>query len=101
MKVNTSITKIKSEFSLHNATSNGGIKIFMDYLEKIEFPQALQDLKCNKHWNAIFPVHGILLYLILAWTLDCKRLFHFRNRRLLGGRCLITRSSIRSRGTGD
>lgn len=94
MKSITSTSKIKTEFSLQNATSNGGIKIFLDYLEKIKFPQALVDLHCSKHWNAMFPVYRILLYLIVGWMLGCQRLFHFRKlqndsliRRLLGGRC--------------
>jgi hypothetical protein len=33
VKSTTPISKIKTEFSLQNATSFGGIKIFLEYLE--------------------------------------------------------------------
>ncbi len=48
----------------------------------------------GKAHNAIFPLHRILLYLIIGWMLGCERIFHFRKlqhdgliRRFLGGRC--------------
>lgn len=94
MKSNTSFSKMKTEFSLQNATSIGGSKIFFEYLEKIKFLDALRSLNCMKNRNSIFPLHRILLYLIVGWTLGCERLFHFRKfqhdsliRRFLGGRC--------------
>jgi hypothetical protein len=90
----TPVSKIKTEFSLQNATSIGGSKIFLEYLEKIKLSQALQRLSCIKAGNSLFPVHRILLYLIIGWILGCERLFHFRKlqhdpliRRFLGGRC--------------
>ncbi|UQZ86483.1 hypothetical protein SK3146_05776 [Paenibacillus konkukensis] len=93
MKSTTDVSKIKSEFSLQNATSFGGVKIFLAYLEKIKLAEAMQDLSGGKAHNAIFPVHRILLYLIIGWTLGCERMFHFRKlqhdallRRFLGGR---------------
>lgn len=94
MKSITSTTKIKTEFSLQQATSMGGSKIFMDYLEKIKLSNALQQLSCSKASNSLFPVYRILLYLIIGWILGCERLFHFRRlqqdslvKRFLGGRC--------------
>lgn len=94
MKSTTPISKIKTEFSLQNETSFGGIKIFLEYLEKIKFAAALQRLSCMKANNSLFPVYRILLYLVVGWMLGCERLFHFRKlqqdsllKRLLGGRC--------------
>ena len=94
VKSTTPISKIKTEFSLQNATNVGGSKIYLEYLEKIKLSQALQKLHCTKHGNSLFPVHTILLYLIVGWTLGCERLFHFRKlqhdaliRTFLGGRC--------------
>ncbi len=94
MKSTTPISKIKTEFSLQNATSFGGIKIFLEYLEKIKFAAALQRLSCMKANNSLFPVYRILLYLVVGWMLGCERLFHFRKlqqdsllKRFLGGRC--------------
>lgn len=94
MKSITSTTKIKTEFSLQQATSMGGSKIFMDYLEKIKLSSALQQLSCSKAGNSLFPVYRILLYLIIGWILGCERLFHFRRlqqdslvKQFLGGRC--------------
>ncbi|WP_332306823.1 transposase [Thermobacillus composti] len=94
MKSTTPISKIKTEFSLQNATNFGGIKIFLEYLEKIKFAAALQRLSCMKANNSLFPVYRILLYLVVGWMLGCERLFHFRKlqqdsllKRFLGGRC--------------
>jgi hypothetical protein len=94
VKSTTPISKIKTEFSLQNATSFGGIKIFLEYLEKIKFAAALQRLSCMKANNSLFPVYRILLYLVVGWMLGCERLFHFRKlqqdsllKRFLGGRC--------------
>nr|WP_245864316.1 hypothetical protein [Paenibacillus donghaensis] len=94
MKSTTPIHKIKTEFSLPQATSIGGSKIFLDYLEKIKLGRVLQTLSGGKASNSLFPVHRILLYLIVGWVLGCERLFHFRRwqkdsllRRFLGGRC--------------
>ena len=94
MNSNISFNKIKSVFSLKNATSFGGSKIFLSYLEKIKLSEALRNLNCMKSSNSLFPVHKILLYLIIGWTLGCERIFHFRNlqhdsliKRFLGGRC--------------
>ncbi|SMF64274.1 hypothetical protein SAMN02744102_04330, partial [Paenibacillus barengoltzii] len=78
MKSTTSVGKIKTEFSLENATSFGGVKIFLEYLEKIKLSQALRGLSCVKARNSLFPVYRILLYLIVGWMLGCERLFHFR-----------------------
>lgn len=94
MNFNTFISKIKTEFSLKNSTSFGGSKIFLEYLEKIKLSEALKNLNCTKSPNSVFPVHKILLYLIIGWTLGCERIFHFRKlqhdsliKRFLGGRC--------------
>jgi len=94
VKSTTPISKIKTEFSLQNASSFGGIKIFLEYLEKIKFAAALQSLSCVKASNSLFPVYRILLYLVVGWMLGCERLFHFRKlqqdsllKRFLGGRC--------------
>ena len=93
MKSTTPVSKIKSEFSLQNATSFGGVKIFLAYLEKIKLAEAMQRLSGGKAHNAIFPVHRILLYLMVGWMLGCGRIFHFRKLqhdvllcRFLGGR---------------
>lgn len=66
----------------------------IDYLEKIKLSLVLQTLSGDKAHNALFPVHRILLYLIVGWILGCERLFHFRRwqkdsllQRFLGGRC--------------
>lgn len=94
MKSTTPIHKIKTEFTLQNATSIGGSKIFLEYLEKINLDKALESLSCTKSGNSLFPMFRILLYLIIGWVLGCERLFHFRKlrfdalvRRFLGGRC--------------
>lgn len=94
MKFTTSISKMKSEFSLSNATHVGGSKIFLAYLEKIKFIEALNTLNHKQKSNTLFPLHRILLYLIIGWTLGCERLFHFRLLqkdsllcKFLGGRC--------------
>jgi hypothetical protein len=93
---------------LENATSFGGIKIFLEYLEKIKLSQALRDISCGKGRNSLFPIYRILLYLIVGWMLGCERLFHFRKlqhdsllKRFLGGRCphhtLLYKELIRMR----
>lgn len=94
MKSTTTISKMKTEFSLENATSVGGSKIFLEYLEKIKFLDALRALNCMKQSNSMFPLFRIMIYLIIGWTLGCERIFHFRKlqhdsliRRFLGGRC--------------
>jgi len=94
VKSTTPISKIKTEFSLQNATNVGGVKIFLDYLEKIKFAEALQRLPSVKAGNSIFPLYRVLLYLVIGWILGCERLFHFRKlqhdgllKRFLGGRC--------------
>ncbi len=94
MKSTTTISKIKTEFSLQNATSCGGIKIFLAFLEKIKLPEAMCSLSGGKARNSLFPVYRILLYLIVGWMLGCERIFHFRKlqydallRHFLGGRC--------------
>ncbi|MBG9791102.1 transposase [Paenibacillus dendritiformis] len=94
MKSTTPVSKIKTEFSLRHASSVGGSKVFLEYLEKIELDKALQNLSNIKHRHSLFPVFRILLYLIIGWTLGCERLFHFRAlqqdalvQRFLGGRC--------------
>ncbi|MEI0736547.1 IS1380 family transposase [Paenibacillus sp. JTLBN-2024] len=94
MKSTTPVSKIKTEFTLQNASNVGGSKIFLEYLEKIKLGKALQNLNCTKQGNSLFPVFRILLYLIVGWILGCERLFHFRRlqhdaliRRFLGGRC--------------
>jgi hypothetical protein len=108
VKSTTSVGKIKTEFSLENATSFGGVKIFLEYLEKIRLSQALRGLSCVKAHNSLFPVYRILLYLIVGWMLGCERLFHFRKlqhdsllKRFLGGRCphhtLLYKELIRMR----
>ena len=108
MKSTTPVSKIKTEFSLENATSFGGIKIFLEYLEKIKLSQALRDISCGKGRNSLFPIYRILLYLIVGWMLGCERLFHFRKlqhdsllKRFLGGRCphhtLLYKELIRMR----
>jgi hypothetical protein len=90
----TAISKIKTEFSLQNATSFGGVKIFLAFLEKIKLADAMGSLSGGKARNSLFPVHRILLYLIVGWTLGYERIFHFRRlhgdallQRFLGGRC--------------
>lgn len=85
MKSTTPVHKIKTEFSLPQATSVGGSHVFLAYLEKIKLAEALKSLFCGKAGNALFPVHRILLYLLVGWTLGCERLFHFR--RLQQIRC--------------
>ncbi|MDQ0494752.1 hypothetical protein QOZ95_002919 [Paenibacillus brasilensis] len=94
MKSTTAISKIKTEFSLQNATSFGGVKIFLAFLEKIKLANAMRGFSGGKAHNALFPVHRILLYLIVGWMLGCERIFHFRRlqddtliKRFLGGRC--------------
>ena len=94
VKSTTTISKMKTQFTLENATNYGGFKIFLAYLEKIKFAKALQCLPSTKASNSLFPVYRILLYLIIGWMLGCERLFHFRKlqhdslvRRFLGGRC--------------
>ncbi|MEB8638355.1 IS1380 family transposase [Bacillus cereus] len=110
MKSTTFINKIKTEFTLDHATSFGGFKIFLAYLEKIKLAKAFQCLPSVKAGNALFPVYRILLYLIVGWVLGCERLFHFRKlqhdsliRRFLGGRCphhsLLYKELVRLRKT--
>ncbi|MUG73060.1 IS1380 family transposase [Paenibacillus sp. JMULE4] len=94
MKSTTAIGKIKTEFSLQNAISFGGVKIFLSFLEKIKLADAMCSFSGGKARNSLFPVHGILLYLIVGWMLGCERIFHFRRlqgdallKRFFGGRC--------------
>lgn len=94
VKSTTAVSKIKTEFTLQNASNFGGSKVFLEYLEKIKLGKALQELNCTKQGNSLFPVFRVLLYLIVGWVLGCERLFHFRKlkndgliRRFLGGRC--------------
>jgi hypothetical protein len=94
VKSTTPVSKIKTEFSLNNATSFGGIKVFLAFLEKIKLAEAMRSLSGGKAHNSIFPIHLILLYLIVGWMLGCERIFHFRKlqhdpllNRFLGGRC--------------
>jgi hypothetical protein len=84
----------KTEFLLQNATSFGGVKIFLAFLEKIKLADAIRSLSGGKARNSLFPVHRILFYLVVGWMLGCERIFHFRRlqsdallRRFLGGRC--------------
>ena len=94
MKSTTPVSKIKSKFSLENATNFGGVKIFLAYLEKIKLAQALHSFSGSKALTSIFPTHLILLYLLVGWVLGCERIFHFRKlqhdallSRFLSGRC--------------
>lgn len=66
----------------------------MAFLEKIKLADAMRGLSRGKAHNSIFPLHQILLYLIVGWMLGCERIFHFCRlqydallRRFLGGRC--------------
>ena len=45
MKSTTPVSQIKTEFSLKQATSFGGAKIFLEYLEKIRLAKALVTAK--------------------------------------------------------
>jgi hypothetical protein len=103
VKSTTAIGKIKTEFSLRNATGFGGVKIFLAFLEKIKFADAMRSLSCGKARNSLFPVHLILLYLIMGWMLGCERIFHFHRlqgdvllRRFLGGAVRITACCTRN-----
>ncbi|MCI1695841.1 MAG: hypothetical protein LKI15_18875 [Aneurinibacillus aneurinilyticus] len=94
MKSTTPVSKIKTEFSLQNATSFDGIKVFLTYLEKIKLAEVMHSLSDIKARNAIFPIHRILPYLIISWMLSCERIFHFRKlqhdallKRFFGDRC--------------
>lgn len=94
MKSTTPVSKIKTKFSLNNATSFGGIEVFLAFLEKIKLAEAMRSLSGGKAHNSIFPIHLILLYLIVGWMLGCERIFHFRKlqhdpllNRFLCGRC--------------
>ena len=53
MKSTTAISKIKTEFSLQNATNFGGIKIFMVFLEKIKLADAMRGLSGGKARNSL------------------------------------------------
>ncbi|MBW4085622.1 IS1380 family transposase, partial [Paenibacillus sp. S150] len=75
MKSTIPFHQIKTEFSLPHATTVGGSKIFLDYLEKIKLGSALQQISGTKAKNALFPVYRILLYLIVGWILGAERLF--------------------------
>ena len=57
MKSTTPVSKIKTEFSLQNATNFGGVKIFLEYLEKIKLAKAFRRLSCTKASNSLFPVY--------------------------------------------
>ncbi|MEB3104144.1 IS1380 family transposase, partial [Paenibacillaceae bacterium T2] len=63
--------KIKTEFSLHNATNFGGVKVFLEYLEKIKLTKTMRNLSGGKAFNSVFPLPRILLYLIVGWMLGC------------------------------
>ncbi|MEW9674495.1 IS1380 family transposase [Ammoniphilus sp. 3BR4] len=94
MKSTITISKMKTEFTLKKATSFAGIKVVLDFFEKIQLAAAFQQLNVGKKDNSIFPMHKILLYLVIGWTVGCVRLFHFRSlqqdaliQHVLGGRC--------------
>nr|WP_247740975.1 hypothetical protein [Cohnella sp. LGH] len=55
MKSTTAIGKIKTEFSLQNATSFGGVKIFLAFLEKIKLADAMRGLSAAKRVTRSFP----------------------------------------------
>jgi len=43
VKSTTPVSKIKTEFSLQNATNFGGVKIFLEYLEKSQARQGVSE----------------------------------------------------------
>jgi hypothetical protein len=53
VKSTTPVSKIKSEFSLQNATSFGGINIFLVYLEKIKLGEAMRNFSGQKAHNGV------------------------------------------------
>jgi len=94
VKCTTSIAKMKSEFTLKQATSHAGSKPLLAYLEKIQLERVFQRISLTKGGNSLFSFAKILLYLLVGWLLGCERIFHFRFlqhdalvQRFLGGRC--------------
>lgn len=69
MKSITPFSKIKSEFSLQNATSFGGIKVFLEYLEKIKLAEAMNRPSGGKALNAVFP---FLLFSFISSSAGCS-----------------------------
>ena len=78
MKCTTSIAKLKSEFTLKQATSHAGSKPLLAYLEKIQLERVFQRISLTKGGNSLFSFAKILLYLLVGWLLGCERIFHFR-----------------------
>lgn len=78
MKSTTNISKLKSKFTLKNATSFAGSKLILHFLEQIAFPKILKKLLRGKAPNATFPLSHVVLYLIIGWILGCRRIFQFR-----------------------
>ena len=78
VKSTTNISKMKSEFTLKNATSFAGSKLILHFLEQIAFPKILKRLLKGKAPNATFPLSYVVLYLIIGWILGFRRIFQFR-----------------------
>lgn len=81
MKSTTKITRLKTEFSMKNATNFAGSKVILAFLETIGLDQAFESLGLAKAANAIFPTHRILQFLVIGWLIGCERLFHFKSLR--------------------
>ncbi len=60
MKSTTIMSKIKSEFSLNNATSFGGVNIFLAYLEKIKLSEAMRYLSGGKAIGFPYSAHCVV-----------------------------------------
>src|SRR5690625_227708 len=76
---NTSIGRISIEPTLENATAYGGIIPILDYIEKIQLTNHLENhLSVNKQ-GGTFPLSAVATALILGRLLGMERISHFED----------------------
>ncbi|MFD1451448.1 hypothetical protein [Oceanobacillus sojae] len=74
---NTSIGNIFIEPTLEHAASFGGILSLLDYVQKMQLKQKLDDRLTAGTQGGIFSLPNVALILILGRILGIERIFHF------------------------
>ncbi|MFD1068304.1 transposase [Oceanobacillus locisalsi] len=75
----TSIGTISIESTLEHATSFGGILPLLDYVQKIQLKQKLDDRLTIGKQGGIFALPNVALILILGRILGIERISHFED----------------------
>src|SRR5699024_6355160 len=76
---NTSIGRISIEPTLENATAYGGIIPLLDYIEKIQLTNHLEDYLSVSKQGGTFPLATVATALILGRLLGIERISHFED----------------------